>query len=414
MNDGVASGAAGARDIAILFTTRAIRLLGYGGVSVVLVLHLADAGFGGAAIGALLTAALLGDAAVSLWLTARADRWGRRRTLVLGAMLMALAGLAFAGSRSLGVLLAAAAIGVLSPGGKEAGPFLAVEQSALAERVPAARRTALFAWYHLTGSLASALGAFAAGWITQLLLSGSASPGGAYRGVMAGYAVCGFAMAALFAGLSASVETRDDAARGGRQVTFGLHRSRGVVFRLSALFALDAFGGGFILQSIVAYWFHTRFGVEPAALGTMLAVTNLLAGVSGLVAARIAARVGLIRTMVFTHLPSNVLLLLIPLVPDVRLAVGLYVLRSSIAQMDVPTRQSYTLAVVDPDERSAAAGITGIARSLGAAAAPLAAGLMITAPGLAGLPFFVGGGVKIVYDLLLFHGWRHVRPPEER
>jgi predicted MFS family arabinose efflux permease len=193
---------------------------------------------------------------------------------------------------------------------------------------------------------------------------------------------------------------------------FGLHRSRSVVIRLSALFALDAFGGGFVVQSLLAYWFHMRFGVDEGVLGGILFCANLLAGVSALAAARIAARIGLINTMVVTHLPSNVLLCLVPLMPTLPLAIGVLLLRFSISQMDVPTRQSYTVAVVAPDERSAAAGITAIARSVGAALAPAIGGvLLVRAPAAL---FLVSGGLKIAYDLLLYWSFRSLRPPEER
>jgi predicted MFS family arabinose efflux permease len=186
-----------------------------------------------------------------------------------------------------------------------------------------------------------------------------------------------------------------------------------VVARLAGLFSLDAFAGGFVVQSLVAYWFHLRFGVSPAALGGIFFGANLLAGFSALVAARVAARIGLVNTMVLTHLPSNVLLLLVPLMPTLPLAVAVLFLRFSISQMDVPTRQSYTMAVVSPDERSAAAGVTGVARTTGAALSPVIAGPLLASPALAGVPFFLAGGIKIVYDLLLWLSFRSLRPPEE-
>jgi predicted MFS family arabinose efflux permease len=187
---------------------------------------------------------------------------------------------------------------------------------------------------------------------------------------------------------------------------FGLHRSRRVVFRLSALFSLDAFAGGFIPQSLMAYWFHVRFGVEPAVLGVIFFGANLLAAVSSLSAARIAARIGLINTMVFTHLPSNVLLILVPLMPTLELAVTVLLLRFTLSQMDVPTRQSYVISVVDPDERSAAAGVTGVARNAGAAISPSLSSVMMANAGLIALPFFLAGGLKIAYDLLLYRDFR--------
>jgi MFS family permease len=185
------------------------------------------------------------------------------------------------------------------------------------------------------------------------------------------------------------------------------------VFKLSGLFALDAFGGGFVVQSFAAYWFYLRFGVNPPALGAIFFGANVFAGISALLASRLASRIGLVKTMVFTHLPSNVLLLLLPLMPTLPLAIGVLLLRFSISQMDVPTRQSYTMAVVRPQERSAAAGIFGVARTIGAAIPPVFVGFMFARPRLINLPFFIAGTLKIVYDLVLYRLFVAVRPPEE-
>ena len=186
-----------------------------------------------------------------------------------------------------------------------------------------------------------------------------------------------------------------------------------MVLRLSALFSLDAFAGGFIPQSLMAFWFTVQFGVSPGTLGLIFFAANLLAAVSSLSAARIAARIGLIETMVFTHLPSNVLLILVPLMPTLPLAVAVLLLRFSLSQMDVPTRQSYVMAVVDPDERSAAAGVTGIARTVGAAVSPSFSSVLMASAGTVALPFFLAGSLKIVYDLLIYRDFKSVRPPEE-
>ncbi len=226
-----------------------------------------------------------------------------------------------------------------------------------------------------------------------------------YRPVVVAYGVVGLLLAAGFAGLSPAAESPGTGSALHRSSWLGLHRSRGVILRLSALFALDAFGGGFILQSIVAYWFYLRFRLDPATLGSIFFFANLLAATSALGAARLARRFGLINTMVFTHLPSNVLLLMVPLMPSLTLAVALLLVRFSISQMDVPTRQSYTMAVVRPEERSAAAGITTVARSIGAAISPALAGYCLAHPRLVSVPFFVAGSVKIVYDLLLYRAF---------
>lgn len=217
-------------------------------------------------------------------------------------------------------------------------------------------------------------------------------------------------MAVAFARLSRAAEAHKKPAGHGQPRWLGQHRYRGVVLRLSGLFALDAFGGGFILQSIVAYWFSIRFQLDPAVLGSIFFVANLLAAASALGAATLAKRFGLINTMVFTHLPSNVLLIVVPLMPNVTLAVTVLLVRFCISQMDVPTRQSYTMAVVHPDERPAASGITTVARSVGAAISPTLAGYFLAHPALTSLPFFVAGGVKIVYDLWLYWAFVSHKP----
>jgi MFS family permease len=396
------------RDRALIFATRAVRMFGYGLVSVVLVLYLAAIGLSGAAIGIVLALTLLGDAAVSLWLTTHADRVGRRRVLLAGALLMVAAAAGFAASTWLPVIVVAATVGVISPSGNEVGPFLAVEQAALTQVSPDTNRTTLFAWFNLVGSFATAAGALAGGALAGGLIASGMAAADGYRLVIVAYAVVGLALAGLFSLVSPNVEVQDapDVSISRR---LGLHRSQRTVARLSVLFGLDAFGGGFVVQSLVAYWFHLRFGADPALIGGVLFAANLLAGISALVAGRIAARIGLIETMVVTHLPSNVLLILVPLMPTLPLAVAVLLARFSISQMDVPTRQSYTMAVVDPDERSAAAGITGIARSVGASVSPLIAAPLVATAALAGLPFVLAGGLKIAYDLLLWRSFRGSR-----
>lgn len=378
-------------------------MFSYGFLSVVLVLYLAGLGFSDGRIGLLLTLTLIGDVLVSLWITLHADRLGRKRMLVAGAALMVLAGVPFALSGDFTVLVLAATFGVISPSGNEVGPFLAIEQAALSQVLPEERRTGVFAWYHLAGAFATALGALAGGWTAQALQSSGMAPVASYRVLVFAYAAMGILLAILFAKVSEDVEAPPAAAVAGR---LGLHGSRGVVLRLSALFSLDAFAGGFVLQSLVAYWFHKRFGVAPGALGSIFFVANLLAGLSALYAVRLAQRIGFIRTMVFTHMPSNVLLFLVPLMPNLPLAIGMLLARFSISQMDVPTRQAYTMQVVAPDERSAAAGVTGIARTTGAAISPMLAGPMLAVPALAGLPFFIAGSLKLLYDLLLYRSFK--------
>jgi MFS family permease len=403
------------RDGRLLFAMRTLRMFGYGFLAVVLVLYLAAAGLDPLAIGIVLTLTLVGDVVISLWLTTNADRLGRRRVLIAGAVLVLLAGTVFAYTSWLPLLILAGAIGVISPTGNEVGPFLAVEQAALSQIVPDVRRTATFAWYNLVGYVATATGALAAGLVSQMLLDGGVAAVDAYRAVVLGYAVIGAAMAVGFWWLDRGIEAPPRAAAtDGIRRRLGLGKSKRIVARLSLLFSIDAFAGGFVPQSLMAYWFHLQWGVDPIALGAIFFAANLLAAVSSLLAAPIAARIGLINTMVFTHLPSNVLLFIVPLMPTLPLAVGVLLLRYTLSQMDVPTRQSYVIAVVDPDERSAAAGITGIARTTGAAISPSISTVLVASNGFAAVPFYLAGGLKIVYDLLLFREFSGVRPPEER
>ncbi len=399
------------RDINILFSTRIIRLFCYGFLSVVLALYLAEAGFTDAQIGLLFTLTLVGDALISLWLTTSADQIGRKRTLILGALLMAGAGSAFVITQNMTLLIFAAIVGVISPSGNEIGPFLSVEQAGLTELVPGKRRTRLFAWYNLVGSFATATGALAGGWLAQVLQNNEWTALEAYRVVLMGYALGGVLLLGLFLNLTKAVEV--EAIQGTTKRVLGLHRSRNVVFKLSSLFAMDAFAGGLLVQSLMAYWFHVRFGVESGVLGSIFFGANILAGISALLAVRLAEKFGLINTMVFTHIPSNILLILVPLMPTLPLAIGVLLLRFSISQMDVPTRQSYTVAVVAPDERSAASGVTAIARSVGASISPALTGLLFSIPVLFNAPFFLSGGLKIIYDLLLYREFRAVKPPEE-
>jgi MFS family permease len=400
-------------DIRLLFTTRIVRLFCYGFLSVVLALYLAQAGLSEEQIGLLFTLTLAGDAGISLWLTTSADRFGRRRTLLIGALLMIGAGGVFIATRNPLLLMAAAIIGVISPSGNEIGPFLSVEQAGLTQLLPDERRTQVFAWYNLSGSFATAVGALSGGWLSQLLQQRGMSALDSYRAVLMGYAVGGMALVVFFLFLTAGIEIQKNTTQSEAKRTLGLHQSKKVVLRLSALFSLDAFAGGLIVQSMVAYWFHLRFGVEAGVIGSIFFGANVLAGVSALLAGRLAKKFGLINTMVFTHIPSNLLLMLVPLMPNLPLAIGMFLLRFSISQMDVPTRQSYTMAVVAPDERSAAAGVTTIARSVGAAASPLLTGIFLSVPILLSAPFFFSGGLKIIYDLLLYRSFKSTKPPEE-
>lgn len=400
-------------DVRLLFATRIVRMIAYGLLAVILMLYLAELGISGKRIGLLLALTLGGDTIISLWLTAHADRLGRRRMLIIGAALMVLAGVVFAVTRSWPLLLLAATIGVISPSGNEVGPFLSIEQASLSHVIAAETRVGVFAWYNLTGSFATALGALLGGVAATGLHAAGMTAVASYRAIVLAYAGLGLVLAVLFIRVSNLVEVSNESTGPPKKTFLGLHESRGIVFKLAGLFAIDAFGGGFVIQTVVAYWFHLRFGVDPAALGAIFFGANILAGLSSLLAVRMARRFGLVNTMVFTHLPSNVLLILVPLMPSLWLAILVLLLRFSISQMDVPTRQAYTMEVVKPDERSAAAGVTGVARSTGAAISPLIAGALASA-GMLSAVFYLAGGLKIVYDVLLYRAFVTVKPPEER
>jgi MFS family permease len=404
-------------DAWLLFVTRFVRLFAYGSLSVILVFYLVGLGFTDSQAGLVLTLTLAGDVVISLCLTTRADRVGRRPILVVGAVLMASAGLAFAFTHNLLFLIIAGTIGVISPSGNEVGPFLSIEQASLSHVILPAVRTEVFAWYTLSGSLATALGALFAGVVTQALQRSSMAPVASYRTIVLLYAFLGVVLAVLFTCVSPSVEVKDVPGQTPGLALgklFGLGRSRDIVLKLSGLFALDAFAGGFVIQSFAAYWFYLRFGAEPRTLGSIFFWANVFAGISALVASRLATHIGLVRTMVVTHLPSNLLLIFVPLMPTLRLAILVLLLRFSISQMDVPTRQSYTMAVVEPSERSAAGGFTAVARTAGATISPMLAGFLFARPTLINFPFYIAGTLKVLYDLLLLVSFQKHRPPEER
>lgn len=386
-------------------------MFAYGILGVILVLYLAAIGLSEARIGVLLTLTFLGDAAITLWLSTRADRWGRRRVLVAGALLMALGGAVLALTGDFTLLVLGATVGVISPTGGEVGPFLAIEQACLAQLTPDRDRTRWFAWYNVAGYGATALGALAGGFAAEHLQHLGWTALASYRLLLGCYGLLGLVIGGLSWRLGSEVEVIVAAAKAGKFL--GLGSSRATVFKLSALFSLDSFGGGFIVQSFLAYWLHQRFGAGEAALGAIFFGANLLSGLSALAAVPLARRIGLVNTMVWTHLPSNILLMGVPLMPSFGWAVTLLLLRHTISQMDVPTRQSYVNAVVPAEERSAANGVTGTAKQLGTALAPLFAGPLLGVAALASVPFFVAGGLKIVYDLALWRSFRAVKPPEE-
>ena len=399
----------------LLFLTRITRLFAYGFVAVVLGLYLLAVGLDDTQVTLVISLTLIGDAFISLPITIIADRVGRRRMLLIGAGLMIFAGLVFALTDNIAVLIITAIIGTISPSGNEVGPFLAIEQAALPQTTTDKQRTQVFAWYALLGSVATGLGSLTGGVIAQILQNAGQTPLNSYRVVLIGYALLGGVLAILFLRLTPTIEIVLAKGPTTLRSLYGLNRSRKVVYKLSALFMIDAFAGGLVVQSLVAIWFFRRFGADPAVIGTIYLGANLFAGLSALAAARVAARLGLVNTMVFTHVPSNILLILVPLMPTLPLAILMLLLRFSISQMDVPTRQSYTVAVVDPEERSAANGVTNLARTMASAISPNLTGALFAAGGAwIGVPFLLAGGLKLVYDGLLYRSFKTIKPPEEQ
>jgi MFS family permease len=391
-----------------LLVTRVLRTFAYGYLATSLGLYLDRLGLEPTRIGIVFTAAIAGSALMTVFWSVMADRYGRRRTVATMALLMAVGGIVFALTDSFAVLILAAFTGTISATSSEVGVFQTVEQAILPQTAPNEKRTWLFSIYNTIANVAGAFGSlFAAsvGLFASLGLNGV----DAYRPLFVLYALIGLANFLIFVTLSDRVEL---ARVEGDRRFIGIHRSTGTVVKLSALFGLDAFAGGLVVQSIVAYWFFLRWGLQISDLALIFFWVGIVSGLSLLAAGWLAERFGLLNTMVFTHLPSNVLLLLVPLAPTASLAVLFYLLRMSISQMDVPTRQSYSMAVVDADERTATAGITNVARTTASAISPTIAGIAFGAAAL-GAPFFVAAALKILYDGLIYFTFRNIHPPEE-
>jgi MFS family permease len=394
-------------DAAVLLQTRGIRAFGDGVVSVALVGYLAAIGLSDARIGVVVAATLLGSALLTLGVGLRGHRVGRRRLLQLVSLLMIATGLGFAAAPSFWVVLVVAFIGTMNPSNGDVSVFLPTEQALLPQTAPDAQRTALFARYALIGSLVAAVGSLSAGlpqWLGQQL---DISTEAALRWGFVGYAALGVVILLRYRTLSPAVEPKAEAPH------VALGPSRGIVYRLAALFTLDACGGGFVITALLVLWLQHRFHLSIAVSGAVFFWAGLLSAFSALVAVRIARRIGLVRTMVFTHLPANGFLILAAFMPSAPLAVAALLVRSALSQMDVPARTSYVMAVVSPAERPAAASVTNVPRSLASVVPPVLAGWLL-GHSTFGWPLVIGGTLKIAYDLLLLRQFRHIRPPEER
>ena len=391
----------------LLIGTRTLRLLGVGVMVVTLPLYLSSLRLTAFEVGSVLTCGMLGGAAATLAFGRVARGVGRRRALQLAALLPAAGATMLVTQHGVAILALAAFIGGVSASGQDVGAPQALEQAAIADLL--GHGAGGFAWYGLTGSLSLATGALVAGLLGT---AGRLLPAGPYGPLIAVYAATSVAAGILYTLLSRNVEAAAPGP-GGRRWSTGLGRSRRWVGELAALYSVDALAGGVSAQSLVAYYFHFHFGVGLQVIGPVLFLANLAAAGSQLVAAALADRFGLLRTMVFTHLPSDLLLAAVPLMPWWPLAAAVLVCRQSISQMDVPTRQAYTMAVVAPEERTAAASVTGAARTLGSAAGPIVGGTLVTAA-LPGLNLVVSGAVKAVYDLVLYQRFKAIPLPSFR
>lgn len=389
-----------------LLWARGLRAFADGYVSLLLPVYLLSLGLTPFQVGVIATATLLGSGILTLWVGLRAYGFKRRALLLGAAALMALTGLGFATITSFWPLLLIAFVGTLNPSSGDVSVFLPLEHSILARVVEDRERTATFARYSLVGALLGALGALAAGLPELLAPALNASVGSAYQAMFLLYALLGVGSGLIYRKLPAVTGAESEAPAA------PLRHSRRTVYKLAALFSLDAFGGGFIVQSLLALWLFQKYQLSTPVAGTIFFWTSIFSAFSYLVATRIAGRIGLVNTMVFTHLPANVLLLLVPFAPSLAVAIALLLVRSALSQMDVPTRSSYVMAVVVPSERAAAASVTSVPRSLASAMSPLIAGYLL---GLStfGWPLVIAGSVKIIYDLLLLANFRSVPPPEE-
>ena len=389
-----------------LLIAKGLRAFGDGFVSLLLPVYLLELGFTPIEVGIIATTTLFGSGLLTLVVGLHAYRFHYRTLLLAATVLMAATGLGFAGLTGFWPLMLVALVGTLNPSSGDVSVFLPLEHAVLSRVVDAKRRTAIFARYSLVGSLVAAFGSLAAGLPNMLTDAGHFSSLGAMQAMFVLYALLGAAASLVYRGLPKALET------GARQPAAPLGKSKKIVYTLAALFSLDAFGGGFVVQSMVALWLYQRFDMSLTAAGVIFFWTGLLSALSFLAAVRIADRFGLVNTMVFTHIPANLCLVLIPFVTSLDWVIVLLFIRSALSQMDVPTRSSYVMAIVTPEERPAAASLTSVPRSLASAASPFLAGYMLGLSSF-GWPLIAAGALKILYDLLLLAVFRKVRPPEE-
>jgi len=389
-----------------ILAARGVRAFGDGFVALLLPIYLFDLGFSALAIGAIVCGTLVGTALLTLWVGLIANRHSLRRLLLAASLLMAVTGAGFAATTAFWPLLVIAFVGTMNPTSGDASVFLPLEQTALTQTVEPRRRTALFARYSLVGSGAAALGILAAALPDLAANWAGCSRAAVTQLMFAFYGMLGIVALLLYRPLSPAVEASFETPPA------PLQQSRRLVYRMAALFGMDSFGTGFLVQSLLALWLYQTFAISVTTAASILFWSSICSAISYLVAVPIAARIGLINTMVFTHLPSNLLLILIPFAPDLTTAIGLLLARSALSQMDVPTRSSYVMAVVAPEERPAAASITNVPKTFAWAAGSMISGYLLTLSTF-GWPLLIAGVVKGTYDILLLIKFQKVRPPEE-
>ncbi len=390
-----------------IFWVRGLRAFADGYISLLLPLYLISLGMGPFEVGVIATATLLGSGVLTLLAGLHAWRFDLHRLLIGAAVLMAATGLGFATIRDFWPLLIVAAVGTLNPSSGDVSVFLPLEHTLLSGAVPDKQRTAIFARYSLIGSLLAAVGALFAAIPDYAVAATGISRQSVMQALFILYGLIGLVCALIYRSIPRQAGTTRQA------VAMPLRKSRRIVLTLAALFSLDSFGGGFVIQSLLALWLYQKFDLSTIVAGTIFFWTGVLSAFSYLAAVRIANKIGLVNTMVFTHLPANLFLVLVPFMPNLAWAITLLLARSALSQMDVPTRSSYVMAVVAPEERAAAASVTAVPRSLVSAVGPMLAGYLLSASTF-GWPLVVAGGLKITYDLLLLNMFRNVPPPEEK
>ncbi|MGI0017862.1 MAG: MFS transporter [Nitrosotalea sp.] len=400
------------KDGKLLLGARIVRTFSYGFLSVILAIYLKLIGFGDIAIGLVLTATLVNSVFFNLFSSAYADKIGRKNTLVLFAILMIVSSVIFFVTDNYVALVIAALVGTINVTGSEVGAFLSLEQALLPQTVKdIKKRNSIFAIYNTVGTFAMSAGVLVSG-LPSVLQNYGLDKIGAIKSLFLIYAACAVVVLAIYLVLSKNIEVKDNAPKSGLSIKHISPKSRGIIAKMSTLFAVDSFGGGFVIQSIVSFWFYTRFGADLTSLSYIFAIAGVLTAISYMASTKIASKIGLVNTMVFTHIPSNILMILLAFAPSFSIAISLFFARMSLSQMDVPTRQSYLMGVVGENERIPAAVFTNTSRNISQAISPSLSGIIISTLSLSA-PFVVGGVLKIVYDVGIFFSFRKIKPPEE-